>query len=448
MPTSSRSIAFQILLRVERTDAYLNLALDAAFKATPGLTLSERALITELAYGVMRHQGRLDATIAAHATRPPGRLDPEIRVALRLGAYQLFLMRTKPHAAVHETVELVKALPRHRHAASFVNALLRAMTRKGALHEPDASLDLAERLAIECSLPTWLVERWVARLGPDAASALCRAQNETPRIDIRVDPRRVSREAFLASLAQAGAKARPSRISPIGIELETAGNVTALPGFFEGLFQVQDEAAQLVGLLPRVEKGMRILDACAAPGAKTCHLAQRLGDLGRVHAIDLHAHKLRRLEDESRRLGLDHLIETLTADASAPLPFDDGAFDLVLADLPCTGLGTLRRHPEIRYRRTSDDPARLAGLQRSIIRNLTRYLKPGGQLVYSVCSMEPEEGVAHLPFFESLGLHPVAPDSADTIDWPLDEGGMAIATRPNQHGCDGFFGVRLMRRTS
>ncbi len=445
LPTSARAIAFQALVRAERTDAYLNLALDAAFRAVPGIDQPDRALATELVYGVCRHQRALDAAIAGHASRPPERLDPEVRAALRLGAYQLLFMRMKPHAAVHETVELVKGLPRLRHAAGFVNALLRAISRMEAPASPQGTP--AERLAVECSQPTWLVERWIARLGFEEAAALCASQNEVPRIDIRVDPQRISRDALAGLLGEVGIAARPTPISPVGLRLDATGNLAALPAFSQGLFQVQDEAAQLVGLLPRVEAGMRVLDACAAPGGKSCHLAERLGASGRVHALDLHAHRLRRIEEEARRLGLGARIEVRAADASAPLPFDEASFDLILADLPCTGLGTLRRHPEIRYRRAPGDPARLAALQRAIAQNLARYLKPGGQFIYAVCSMEPEEGVEQLEALSGLGLDLAMPDEAAQIAWPIEDASAPfIATFPHRQGCDGFFGARLIRR--
>ena len=445
MSTTARAIALQTLIRVERTDAFLNLALDAALKASPGVSQPDRALVTELVYGVTRHQRALDNAIAIHATRPLERLDPEIRAALRLGAYQLFFLRTKPHAAVHETVALVKELPRHRHAAGFVNALLRALARMSGL--PELKGTEVEKLAITHSQPNWLVERWERRFGLEETTLLCAAQNEPPKIDIRFNPARISRQALIDRLAEEGVAARATALSPVGLTLEGCGHLAELKAFAAGLFQVQDEAAQLVGLLPCVEPGMRVLDACAAPGGKTCHLAERLGDSGTVHALDLHAHRMHRLSAEARRLGLNRRIECATADASAPLPFDEASFDLILADLPCTGLGTLRRHPEIRHRRPESAPARMAQLQIAIVQNLARYLRPGGQLVYAVCSMEPEEGLDHLAALADMGLELVPPDSAHPIDWPMEDAARPfIATYPHRHGCDGFFGARLIRR--
>ena len=397
------------------------------------------------ASGVLLPVSAIPSTIAIHATRPLERLDPEIRAALRLGAYQLFFLRTKPHAAVHETVALVKELPRHRHAAGFVNALLRALARMVCL--PELKGTEVEKLAITHSQPNWLVERWERRFGLEETTLLCAAQNEPPKIDIRFNPARISRQALIDRLAEEGVAARATALSPVGLTLEGCGHLAALKAFAAGLFQVQDEAAQLVGLLPRVEPGMRVLDACAAPGGKTCHLAERLGESGTVHALDLHAHRMHRLGAEARRLGLNRRIECATADASAPLPFDEASFDLILADLPCTGLGTLRRHPEIRHRRPEDAPARMAQLQIAIVQNLARYLRPGGQLVYAVCSMEPEEGSDHLAALAELGFDLVPPDGAHHIEWPMEDAARPfIATYPHRHGCDGFFGARLIRR--
>lgn len=445
MPTDARTAAFQTLLRAEKNGAFLNLALDAALKNSPAMDAADRALATELVYGVARRQRLLDATIGAHSSRPTEKLDAAVLVALRLGAYQLFFTRTKPHAAVNETVELVKSLPAGKKAAGFVNALMRAFSRLPGPAVPEGGTE-ASRLAVECSQPTWLAERWIDRFGLEEARALCRIQNETPAIDVRFDPARVSGEDLAASLSSSGVQSEPAALSPVGLSLSGAGGLTELTAFREGLFQVQDEAAQLVGLLPDVRPGMDILDACAAPGGKTCHLAQRLRGKGHVTALDLHAHRLDRLRPEAERLGLAGLISAKACDVSRPLPFDRGRFDLILADLPCTGLGTTRRHPEIRYRRTREDPARMAEVQRRIAGNLAAYVKPGGQLIFSVCSMEPEEGLDQLEGIEALGFRLVPPDASCGVCWPLiSEEKPAIATFPHRHGCDGFFGARFIK---
>lgn len=446
MPTNARTIAFQTLMKTEQSDAFLNLTLDGAIEAAGEVSAADKALATELSYGVFRRRRALDVTIGACSSRPPEKMDLEVLTALRMGAYQLFFTRTKPHAAVNETVELVKSSRVGKSAAGFVNALMRRLSKLDGPVVPQGVTEGAA-LAIRHSQPTWLVDRWIGRFGLEEAERLCVRQNETPAIDVRIDPARISGETFVALMAGAGVTVRPTAISPVGFTMEAAGNLTGLDAYGKGVFQVQDEAAQLVGLMPSVTPGMSILDACAAPGGKTCHLAQRLRGRGHVHALDLYAHRLERLKSESRRLGLESLVSCDAADATLPLPFDVGAFDLVLADLPCTGLGTTRRHPEIRYRRTREDPARMGELQRKILENLANYVRPGGQLVFSVCSMEPEEGLDHLDFIRGLGFSLVPPDPEGGVHWPLvSEDTPAIATYPHVHGCDGFFGARFVKK--
>ena len=437
---SARAIAFKVLLQVERAGAYLSVALDAALRSAGALQRQDAALATELSYGVARRALTLDAALAAHSSRSLRKLETPVHVALRLGAYQLlYLDRIPEHAAVDETVELVKQQGLAR-AASFVNAVLRKIAADKTVPLPE---DPLERIAVEQSHPLWLVRRWESRLGLEETAALCRADNEPAPVTVRVNLTRATREELIARLALAGVTALPTPLSPVGLLLEDPGPIFALEAFREGLFQVQDEAAQLVSSLAQVEPGMRVLDACAAPGGKACHLAERLAGRGEVYAIDLHARKLERLEQQARRLGVEAQIRLRAADASRPLPFPRHSFDLVLLDAPCTGLGTLRRHPEIRYRRAEGDIARMAELQGSLADNLVGYLKPGGSFVYAVCSMEPEEGEGRAASLAGQGLRIAAPQGSQ-VPWRevLTPSG-AIATFPHRHHTDGFFGVRL-----
>ncbi|MGI5860745.1 MAG: 16S rRNA (cytosine(967)-C(5))-methyltransferase RsmB [Myxococcales bacterium] len=437
---SARAIAFKVLVQVERVGAYLGVALDSGLRSAGPLTRQDAALATELAYGVARRALTLDAAIAAHSKRSLRKLETPVHVALRLGAYQLlFLDRVPEHAAVAETVELVKQQGLAR-AASFVNAVLRKIAADKTIPLPDAPLD---RLSVAESHPAWLVRRWAARFGLDETTALCRADNEPAPVCVRVNTTRATRDEVAAALAACDVASKPTPLSPIGLLLDEPGPLFNLEPFRKGLFQVQDEAAQLVSMLAVIEPGMRVLDACAAPGGKACHLAEQLRGEGEVYAVDIHERKLRRLETEAQRLGIESLIRLRAADASRPLPFDEGSFDVILLDAPCTGLGTLRRHPEIRYRRSEDDIARMAGIQGALADNLLRYLKPGGSLVYSVCSMEPEEGEERVASLAARGLS-VAPPQAPGVSWSeVTTPSGAIATFPHRHHCDGFFAARL-----
>ena len=437
----ARDIAFKVLLDVERADAFLNVALDTALRSEGVLPRQESGLATELAYGVARRRLTLDAALQAHADRPLEKLETMVHVALRLGAYQLlFLDRVPAHAAVGETVNLMKKNGLTR-ASGFVNAILRKISQDKEIPLPEEPLS---RLSVQESHPRWLVARWAKRFGLEEASALCAADNVQAKVTARVNLTRASRDEVIAQLATAGVVGTPSALSPLGLTLEDAGAIAALEPFRSGLFQIQDEAAQLVSLMTGVKPGMRILDACAAPGGKTCHLAEQLQGHGEIVAVDLHERKLERLREESKRLGVDERIKTLAADAGEKLPYlDEASFDLILLDAPCSGLGTLRRHPELRYRREESDVARLAELQRGLAKNVMRYLKKGGTLTFAVCSPEPEEGELQIAALESLGLRHLPPALPEEILSRVRAPKGGIATFPHRHGTDGFFAARF-----
>ncbi len=438
---TARAIAYKVLLQVERADAYLNVALDAALRAAGTIPRQDAALATEIAYGVARRTLALDAALAQHSKRPLKKLENGVLVLLRIGAYQLlYLQRVPAHAAVDATVEVARKQGLAR-ATGFVNAVLRKVAETREVPLPP---DPLERIAVAESHPLWLVRRWAARLGPEETAALCRADNEPAPVCVRVNRTRATREELVAALAADGVTATPTRYSPLGLWLQDPGQIGALAAFRQGLFQVQDEAAQLVSLAAGARPGMRVLDACAAPGAKACHLAEQVGDDGEVFAVDVHERKLRKLEEEATRLGVASRLRLRAADASRPMPLPERHFDLVMLDAPCSGLGTLRRHPELRYRRVEADLARLAALQNELADNVLRYLKPGGAFVFAVCSPEPEEGAAQTARLKALGQVRPAPLDAPGVPWPElvgPDGG--LLTFPHRHQADGFYAARF-----
>jgi 16S rRNA (cytosine967-C5)-methyltransferase len=446
----AREIAAEVLLRVERDQAYANAALQAALENRPGLAARDVALASELVLGTLRRQLWLDHIVEAAADRPAARLELLVRVSLRLAAYQLLCMdRVPAHAAVHEAVELMKIHGLSR-AAGFVNAVLRRIQR-GPPPAPPA--DPLERLSIEESHPLWLVRRWAQRFGLDEARRLCAANNAPAPLTLRVNRLQCTPEELEARVRRErpAAKLERGRYSPVALRISGAGAVTQLPGQDEGLFQVQDEAAQLVGFWVGVDeaRGGPVVDVCAAPGGKACHLAE-LGAKP-VIALDLSARKLERVAGEARRLG-KLPIRCVAADARAPLPLARGSQASILVDAPCSGLGTLRRHPELRYRRLPEDPARLAALQWEILSSSLDALAPGGRLTYAVCSGEPEEGSAQLT--RLLAEHPdLAADMPPAEGWAqsrfgeaelVDQAG-ALSTWPHRHGLDGFYAFRVRR---
>ncbi len=436
---TARALAIEVLSRVEATDAWLTPVLDARLSESPLRDARDAALVTELCYGTTRRRLALDFALASVSDRRLATLEDRVLAALRLGAYQLFYTRVPPRAAVAETVEAIKELGLAR-ASGFVNAVLRKLSALSEQPLPPGE-PLAGYLSVRESHPPWLVERWLGAWGKPRTLAMLAADNQVPPLVLRCNSTRTSREALLALLAEAGLEPQPTSCAPSGVVLQAQGRVEALLGFSEGLWQVQDEAAQLVVHYAEVPSGARVLDVCAAPGGKTCQLAER----NAVVALDLHARKLEGIRAEAARLGLTARISLRAHDATHPLPADLGAFEVVLLDAPCSGLGTLRRNPELRYRRAPEDIARLAALQRQLLERAQAAVPQGGLLVYAVCSTEPEEGPQQLAqFLQAFPDFRLAPPEGPLARaCPLEEG--CLRTLPGPEGRDGFFAARLRR---
>ena len=450
MTTPARRIAADVLLRVEKQGAFANLALDAALRQAGLLEPREAALATELTYGSLRWQLQLDRALAAHADRAPDQLDVEVRIALRLGCFELLHHPTVPaRAAVNEAVELCKELGFGK-ASGFANAVLRKLSAtRVPPPPPDVAVDPAGHLAALHAHPRWMVERWIKWLGFEETALLCAANQQQAQAAVRVARRKGTREEAAEALRKAGVEAVPGRFSPDALVLASgAPPALDIEGHDEGLFQAQDEAAQLVSLYAAPAPGARVLDACAAPGGKACHLAELVGASGHVLAVDLHSRKARHIAEAAARLGLSDTLEARAADASLPLPeVALDSFELVLLDAPCSGLGTLRRHPEVKLRRTPTDVDRLAALQTKLLASVQRYVKPGGLLVYALCTLtveECDEQVAR--FLAAFPAFSLAPPPDGFPPECLDNRG-AMRTLPHRTGTDGFFAVRLRKET-
>lgn len=440
---TARELAIKVLSRVDATDAYLNVVLAHELEAAALDDPRDSALCTELCYGATRRRMALDYAVERFSDRGMEKIEIRVAAALRIGAYQLFYMRVPSRAAVGETVEALKKQGLSR-AAGFVNAILRKLAGlvekgEGPPLPPETPRD--EHLSVRESHPLWLVRRWMRQFGPDRAEAMLVAGNVSAPVVIRVNTAMITRDALAEQLREAGLEVEPTRFSPVGLVLPRVGRVEDVLGYAEGLWQVQDEAAQLVGVYASVPEGARVLDACAAPGGKACHLAES----HEVVAIDLHPNKLRKIEAEAKRLGLSERIRTLAHDAQQPIPEALGEFDVVMVDAPCTGLGTLRRHPELRYRRKEEDVHRLAGLQRNILESCQQVVAPGGLLVYAVCSTDTEEGADQVEMFlrshpEFTAEPPRLPPGVEVPTWQA-----YLRTLPGPEGLDGFFCARLRR---
>ncbi len=441
--TPARRCAFTVLQRVEEDGAFAAVLLA---HATAELRADDRALCYELTLGVLRRQLWLDKLIEHYAGRDSGQIDVPVRRALRLGLYQLrFLSRVPASAAVNESVNLSHAA-RPGAAAKFVNAVLRRATRE-PVFDPAAQIsDDIERLAVETSHPRWLVERWTAAFGADEAAAFAHANNLTPPVAFRANEWRAPVAEVMAQLREAGIRVTPSGVAPGAWRIEgTGGSAASVRELMRaGAIYTQDEASQLVAHVLGAGAGERVLDVCSAPGSKATHIAGLVGADAFVVAGDLRAHRLRVVVEAAGKQNL-HNIHVVALDARAAMPFPDVSFDRVLVDAPCSGTGTLRHNPEIRWRITPDDIAELSARQQQILTHAAPVVRPGGRLVYSTCSIEPEENEAVIARFlathENFRQEPVnAPAHF------LTETG-AARTWPHQGGTDGFFIAALKRKS-
>src|SRR5580704_15073440 len=389
MPVSAaRKIAYDVLRRVEAEGAYATDVLHTELGA--GVRTDDAALATELSLGVLRWRGLLDFLLQRALKKPVERLDLPVAITLRMGLYQLrFLERIPARAAVNESAELVKS-GRKSSAASLVNAVLRRLAAE-AKEPPERSLppdiSLGERLSILHSHPAWLVNRWLARLGESETTSLLQSDNRTPRLACSLHHAE-RRQSILDGLRKFGLGVDTGHLLQAAFAI-TGGSPTRTEAFRCGDISIQDEASQAIPLLLDVQPGDSVLDLCAAPGGKTPTLARKAGTNGLIIAADRHAHRLRAMREQFKRLNLND-IRLLALDAAANLPFGV-PFNRILVDAPCSGTGTLARHPEIRWRLKPEQLPELHDLQVRLLVSALRQLAPAGRLVYSTCSLEPEE---------------------------------------------------------
>jgi 16S rRNA (cytosine967-C5)-methyltransferase len=361
--------------------------------------------------------------------------------------YQIaFLERVPPFAAVDDAVSLAGQRCRPG-VPEFVNAVLRSFTRRGPRErEPAAPPDAVEALAVRASFPTWLTRRWVERHGPEEAGALMRALNERPPLTLRANVLRTTREALAARLRdEDGVETTPTPHAPEGLVAVHGGRPAAWRSFADGAVAVQDEASMLIARLLAPRPGETIGDACAAPGTKTTHLAQLMGNAGRILAFDPQPARLALVGEAAARLGVT-IIETHGGTVETLAPGFAGACDAILVDAPCTNLGVLRRNPEVKWRREPADIAASAARQRDILAAAATMLRPGGRLVYATCSLEPEENDAVVAAFLASRAD-VVRDPPPDFPLPLDADGV-LRCLPHRHGTDGFTAVRLRRTGS
>jgi len=436
---SARELASAILVRVEG-GAFANLLLHHEL-ARSNLQPTDAALVTELVLGTLRQQGRLDWSLTGVIRGTLTELPPHIRAILRTAAYQLlFLSRIPAHAAVNEAVTLARRYG-HSGTANLANAVLRRLAKEGERALPDPAADPAGHLAVRHSHPVWLVERWIGRWGIEETDALCKANNTPAPWTARVNTLKSPIDDITDQLAAAGISVKGTVI-PEGLEVHGAFDERhRLVG--EGRLTVQDVGAMLVTHALDPQPGETIIDACAAPGGKTTHIAERMQNRGHVIACDVHEGKLQALRRRAETMDAD-IVRGHHADSRTIGDAFKTRADRLLVDAPCTGLGVVRRRPEIKWRVTAEQIPACVRVQRSILEGSCAAVKPGGILVYSVCTTEPEEGTNVIESF--LSAH--TEFRPDPIAWPdalgLPDGPSALLL-PHRHGTDGFFISRLRR---
>ena len=445
---SPRAICLDILNRVDKTALHPDHLLTDSFKRYRHLTSIDRAFLTELTYGVIRWEGKLDWVIRHFSKIPIDKIELEALNILRLGLYQLFfLSRTPASAAVNESVELAKGI-RGKKGAGFVNAVLRSTLRqKDEIRYPDIKEDPALHISVVQSHPLWLVQRWVREMGVEETLKICTFNNQISSLTLRTNTLKIIREDLIKKLKEKELKPFPTNFSEEGIGLQDSPPTSELLFIKEGLYIIQDEASQLITTILDPKPGERILDACAAPGGKTTHIAQRMGNQGEIFALDLNQEKLALIEEISQRLGIK-IIKIIKGDAAQSLPISQELrFDRILVDVPCSGFGTLRKNPDLKWRRGEEDIKRLSKLQLSILRNLSGYLKGKGVLVYSTCTIFHEENEDVVE--KVLKVHPEFQlDRMDKILSPqyysFTQNGY-FKTFPPKDKMDGFFVARMIK---
>lgn len=454
--SSAREAALQVLFQVDTKGAYANVALDRVLKGSE-LSDLERKLATELVYGSIKRRNTLDWGLRHFMNRSLSKTSPWVRNILRLGAYQvMYLDRIPAPAAVFEMVELTKKYG-HLGTIKFVNGVLRSLVRNfegGRITPPSFEEDLLKHISLTYSHPQWMVDRWIERFGVEDTVRLCLANNENRPISIRTNTLKTSRLKLKSKLKKEGFQVAEGRYVPEALEGEEKGygRLEKWLAFQKGLFLFQDEGSMLVSHLMSPEPGVTVIDACAAPGTKTTHLAQLMQDSGKILALDIHENKLQAITDNCRRLGISS-VNVEKGDARCWGRERKHIADYILVDAPCSGLGVLGRRPDARWRKEKKDLLKLQTLQWEILTGMAPALKRGGVLVYSTCTIEPEENEEVIKIFLSENQD-FRPDEKISSYLPeklllqkhlgdLDRGFLQLY--PHLHHTDGFFMVRLIK---
>jgi 16S rRNA (cytosine967-C5)-methyltransferase len=441
----SRELALHILYQVNEEGAYANLALDKALFPCTWLDPRDRGFITEIVYGSVKNRGKLDYVLNQFASTKVNKMDKWTRNLLRLSLYQiLFLDKVPDSAAVNEAVKLAK---HYGHVDKFVNAVLRNILRgMDGIQWPDKAKDPVQYLMVQYSFPQWMVERFIRQYGLEDAERLCDWYNQPAAMWIRTNTLKTTRAELKQILEKEGLTVSESRHTPEGLKIENAVNLHKLKSFQQGLFTVQDESSMLVALAAEPAPGQRVLDVCSAPGGKTTHMAQLMKNKGTIYACDIHKHRLDLIAENCKRLGISN-VELVQQDGTKLTKRWQEPFDVVLCDVPCSGLGVLGRRADARWAKESEDIAGLCKIEKKILEEAAQLVVPGGTLIYSTCTIAPEENQEMVESF--IREHPEYELDETLTDCWLDvdkEETGYVQFLPFIDDMDGFFIARMMRR--
>lgn len=439
-----RETAMDILTAIEKNQSYSNLLLNNKINQNL-LSQKDIALLTELTYGTLQRRNLLDFYLKPFINKSK-KMENWVLQLLRLTLYQMiFLDKIPARAAIHEAVEIAKNRG-HKGISGFVNAVLRSIQREG-LPSLDTITDPIERLATETSHPKWLVSRWAAQFGFEKTKAMCEVNLTSPLQTARVNLARISREEIILLLEEEGFQIEKSPVIPEAIR-SLKGNLASSQMFKNGFLTIQDESSMLVAYALGITGNETVLDACAAPGGKSTHIAEKLYANGQVISLDLHKHKVKLIQDNANRLGLNN-IQTFVLDSrKAGERFEEESFDRVLLDAPCSGLGVMRRKPDIKYTKKEHDIEQLSIVQQNLLQAVAPLVKKGGILVYSTCTVDKQENEETVKAF--LQNHP---DFEGDVDFKkrMPEAIQPLITSsdlqifPQDFGSDGFY-IAVLRK--
>lgn len=438
---TARGVAVKLLSRYESSDSYIDKLLDGELRRSD-LKPADRALVTELVNGCVRWQSRIDWILTGFYHGEFAKCLPIVKNSLRIALYQmLFLSKIPASAAINESVEIVKSVKGDRHAG-IVNGVLRNILRNvGSIRYPSREENEALHIAVHSAHPQWMVRRYIERLGAEETEALLNANNNRPMVTLRVNTMRTTRAEVEQQLSEAGIKYEVSPIHAGSLMMTSLRDVRTLTIFTDGSVTVQDSSASLAVQLANPKPGMTVYDLCAAPGGKAVHAAELMNNEGRVVALELYESKLAFIQDNATRSGIT-IIEPVHGDA---LEFEASDLaDLVLVDAPCTGLGTLSKKPDIKWRRTLDDVRKMSIRQGAILSKAAELVKVGGAVVYSTCTIEPEENVGVVAkFLDTHKNYELEQATTFLPDEVCTDG--FLQTFPHKHSSDGAFAARLKR---